>query len=98
MRQELASGIDQGKSDDAILTAFIEKYGTTVLASPTHSGFDRVAWFMPIFLLVVGVGGCVWVVHVWHKRQPTAPGLASARQGTDALSRFREQARKETEL
>jgi len=98
MRQELASGIDQGKNDDAILAGFIEKYGTTVLASPTHSGFDRVAWFMPIFLLIVGVGGCVWVVYVWHKRRPAPPALASASQGTDALSRFREQARKETEL
>ena len=99
MRQELSSAIDAGKSDDdAILAGFVEKYGTTVLAAPTHSGFDRVAWFMPIFLLIVGVGGCVWVVYVWHKRRPAPPALASASQGADALSRFREQARKETEL
>ena len=98
MRQELSSAMDAGKSDDAILAEFVEKYGTTVLAAPTHSGFDRVAWFMPLVLLIVGVGGCVWVVHVWHKRHATAPAAAPAGLGADELSRVREQARKETEL
>jgi cytochrome c-type biogenesis protein CcmH len=99
MRQELTSAIDAGKSDDAILASFVEKYGTTVLAAPTHSGFDRVAWLMPMVLLVVGVGGWVWIVHVWHKRQAAAsPAVPPAGLGAAELSRFREQARKETDL
>ena len=98
MRQELSSAMDAGKSDDAILAEFVEKYGTTVLAAPTHSGFDRVAWFMPFFLFIVGVGGCVWIVHVWHKRHAMAPAAAPAGLGADELNRLREQARKETEL
>src|SRR6185436_9002689 len=98
MRQELASGIDQGKNDDAILAGFIEKYGTTVLASPTHSGFDRVAWLMPYLLFIVGVGGFVAVVQLWRKRQATAPGVAATGLSSDELSRLREHARKETEL
>jgi len=98
MRHELASAIDGGKSDDAILAEFIEKYGTTVLAAPTHSGFDRVAWLMPYLLFIVGVGGFVAVVQLWRKRQATAPGVAATGLSSDELSRLREQARKETEL
>ena len=98
MRQELSSAIDAGKSDDAILAAFIEKYGTTVLAAPTHSGFDRVAWLMPVVLFIVGVGGCVWIVHVWHKRPAKATAVRPDALEAEGLSRFREQARKETEL
>ena len=99
MRHELASEIDAGKSDDAILAVFIEKYGTTVLAAPTHSGFDRVAWLMPYVLLTVGLGACVWIVHVWHRRHATAPAVPTTGSlSAEELSRLREQARKETDL
>ena len=98
MRHELASAIDTGKSDDAILADFTEKYGTTVLAAPSHSGFDRIAWLMPFVFLIVGVGGCVWVVHVWHKRRALAPAVAATGLSAEELSRLREQARKETDL
>ena len=98
MRHELASAIDAGKSDDAILAVFIEKYGTTVLAAPTHTGFDRLAWLMPYFLLMVGIGLCVWIVYVWHRRHATVPAVSTTGLSADELSRLREQARKETEL
>jgi cytochrome c-type biogenesis protein CcmH/NrfF len=98
MRHELASAIDGGKSDDAILAEFIDKYGTTVLAAPTHTGFDRVAWLLPYLLFIVGVGGFVCIVQLWRKRPATAPGVAASGLSSDELSRLREQARKETEL
>jgi cytochrome c-type biogenesis protein CcmH len=98
MRQELTDAVDAGKSDQAILTMFVEKYGTTVLAAPTHSGFDRVAWLLPYIALVVGIGGVALVVRAWHKRR--VPAAVSANSGLSPadLSRLREQARKETDL
>ncbi len=98
MRGELAAAVDSGSSDDGVLQIFIEKYGTTVLASPTHSGFDRVAWIMPYFALIVGVGGVALIVRAWHKRFGGRAATVTAGMSAADLSRLRDQARKETDL
>lgn len=98
MRKELAAGVDAGKSDSEVLATFVEKYGVTVLAAPTHSGFDRVAWLLPYIALVVGIGGVAFVVRAWHKRRVPATVAAGSGLSAADLIRLREQARKETDL
>jgi cytochrome c-type biogenesis protein CcmH len=97
MRGELVAAVDAG-SDDAVLQTFIEKYGTTVLASPSHSGFDRIAWIMPYLALIVGVGGVALIVRAWHKRYGGKAVDATSGMSAADISRFRDQARKETDL
>jgi cytochrome c-type biogenesis protein CcmH/NrfF len=97
-QQELVAAVDKGDSDHGILDAFVAKYGPTVLAAPTTHGFDQVAWIMPYFVLAVGVGGVLWVVRNWHKRAAATQAAAGASPKLPDLDRFREQARKETEL
>lgn len=96
MRKELVAAVDSGKSDNMVLGGFIEKYGTTVLAAPTKTGFNRVAWIMPYLALILGVGGVALLVRAWHRRMTLAKAPAPP-SGAD-MERFREQARKETEL
>ena len=98
MRRELAAAVDAGKTDQQVLAIFVEKYGTTVLAAPTHSGFDRVAWLLPYIALIVGIGGVALVVRAWHKRRVPATVAADSGLSSADLSRLREQARKETDL
>lgn len=98
MRQELTAGVDAGKSDQAILAMFVEEYGTTVLAAPTHSGFDRVAWLLPYIALIVGIGGVALIVRTWHRRRVPATAISNSGLSAADLSRLREQARKETDL
>ena len=97
-QQELASAVDRGDSDSGILQAFVEQYGPTVLAAPTTHGFDQLAWIMPYVVLAFGVGGVVLVVRNWHRRATKAPVPAGPWSNLSDLDRFREQARKETEL
>jgi cytochrome c-type biogenesis protein CcmH len=97
MRKELAAGVDAGKSDSEVLAMFVEKYGTTVLAAPTHSGFDRVAWLLPYIALIGGIGGVVLVVRAWHKRRVPATVASGAGLSSADLGRLREQAPKETD-
>src|SRR4051812_6262563 len=47
MRNELAVALDRGDNNDLILQGFVQNYGPTVIAAPTASGFNRVAWIMP---------------------------------------------------
>jgi len=98
MRVELAAALDRGDNDDLTLQSFIQKYGTTVVAAPSTSGFGRVAWVMPFIALVAGMATVVFVVRSWRNR-PT-PALADGIQPLRGpeLEQFRNVADKETEL
>jgi cytochrome c-type biogenesis protein CcmH/NrfF len=92
MRGELSAGLGRGDSDDLVLQAFVQKYGQTVLAAPTTTGFNRVAWIMPFVVFLAGIAAAVLVILKW-KSLTQAPATAGAEP---ALDSFRQQARKET--
>jgi cytochrome c-type biogenesis protein CcmH/NrfF len=98
MRNELMAAVTRGDSDSLVEQAFVQKYGPTVLAAPTTTGFDRAAWIFPVIALFLGFGLIVLVVRAWKGRpEPAiADGVRPVR-GVE-LELFREQARKETEL
>jgi cytochrome c-type biogenesis protein CcmH/NrfF len=101
MRDELQAALDRGDNDDLILQGFVQEYGPTVIAAPTATGFNRVAWIMPFAALGLGIAFVVYVVRLW-KNRPTpalADGIAipQGNENRDALDEFRRQARKETE-
>jgi cytochrome c-type biogenesis protein CcmH/NrfF len=98
MRVELASALSRGDSDDLTLQAFVQKYGTTVVAAPTATGFNRIAWIMPFVALAAGIATLVLVVRAWRARP--APALADGIRPVRGpeLERLRDEVRKETEL
>jgi cytochrome c-type biogenesis protein CcmH len=98
MRNELMAAVSRGDSDSLVEQSFVQKYGPTVLAAPTTSGFDRTAWIMPFAALIAGIVVLILIVRAWKNRP--APALADGLtpvQGRE-LDQFREQARKETDL
>ena len=54
MRDQLQAALDKGNNDDLILQGFVQDYGPTVIAAPTATGFNRVAWIMPFAALAFG--------------------------------------------
>jgi cytochrome c-type biogenesis protein CcmH len=99
MRRELKLALDQGESDDAVLAAFVAKYGPAVLAAPTTTGFNRVAWIMPIIIFIVALGAMILVVRSWKQRPPPPPPPSDTTGSTPGeLEEFRRRARKETSL
>ena len=98
MRNELMAAVSRGDSDSLVSQAFVQKYGPTVLAAPTNTGFNRTAWIVPFVALAFGLMTVVFIVRAWRNRP--APALAEGLcpvRGAD-LEQFRAQARKETEL
>jgi cytochrome c-type biogenesis protein CcmH/NrfF len=98
MRNELMASLDRGDNDDLILQGFVQNYGPTVIAAPTASGFNYVAWIMPFVALALGMGFVVMVVRSW-KNKP-APALADGiilSEGSE-LDDFKRRARRETDL
>ena len=98
MRGELAAAVDRGDNDDLTLQSFVQKYGPTVLAAPTKTGFNRVAWIVPYMLLVVGFASTILIVRSWRSRPLLAHANAVSPVSGAELQHFREQARRETEL
>src|ERR1700729_3968547 len=98
MRNELMAAVSRGDSDSLVEQSFVQKYGPTVLAAPTTSGFNRTAWIVPFVALALGLSIVVLVIRAWKNRP--APAIADGlRPIRDAeLEQFRDQARKDTDL
>jgi cytochrome c-type biogenesis protein CcmH len=100
MRDELQAALDKGGSnnDDLILQGFVQEYGPTVIAAPTTTGFNRVAWIMPFVALALGIAFVVYVVRSWKNRpEPALADGITIPRGSE-LDEFRRRARKETDL
>ena len=100
MRNQLLAALDKGdnNNDDLLLQGFVQEYGPTVIAAPTATGFNRVAWIMPFAALAFGIAFVIYVVRSWKNRP--APALADGiliPRGSE-LDELREKARKETGL
>jgi Cytochrome C biogenesis protein len=93
--------IAQGNSDDLIVQSFVQEYGQAVLTEPPHSGFGRVAWWIPALALIGGFVLVLSVISRWRNRPTPEPALAGAGNApavsSELLERARAQAARDTE-
>jgi cytochrome c-type biogenesis protein CcmH/NrfF len=101
MLKKIDERIAQGNSDDLIVQSFVQEYGQAVLTEPPHSGFGRVAWWIPALALIGGFALVLGVISRWRKRLAPAPVLATAGNAppisNELLDRARAQAARDTE-
>jgi cytochrome c-type biogenesis protein CcmH/NrfF len=97
MRNELTAAIERGDNDSLVLQSFVQKYGNTVLAAPTTTGFNRVAWIMPFAVFVLACGVTVWLVRMWKARTVAQP-VPRPQLKSEELDELRKKARQETEF
>jgi cytochrome c-type biogenesis protein CcmH/NrfF len=73
MQKDLDVRVARDESDDAILQAYVEQYGPTVLVEPPKKGFDLLAWVMPVLLPLIALV-LVWqVVRRWKQKAALVP-------------------------
>jgi cytochrome c-type biogenesis protein CcmH len=75
--------IDEGKDKEQIKDALVAEYGPNVLATPSGSGFDLVAWIVPGLAIAVAVGG-IGFLAVRSVRRRSPPATAPSVSGPDA--------------
>ena len=97
MRNELTAGLERGDSDSLVLQSFVQKYGNTVLAAPTTTGFNRIAWIMPFAVFAAALALAVWFVRMWKSRTVSQP-VARPSLNDAELDALRKKARQETEF
>ena len=97
--KEVDQHVANGETDEQILQAFVQEYGTQVYTEPTKSGFSLVAWVLPSVYLFFGDGVVVFVISRWRKRPAPQAAPAGGAPGISAelLERARAQASRETE-
>jgi cytochrome c-type biogenesis protein CcmH len=96
--KEVDQHIAKGETDEQIIQAFVNQYGTIVYIEPPKSGFGLVAWLMPIVYLALGLGLVVFFMRKWRRPAvATAYGAGTPKISQDAMDRARAQANRETE-
>ena len=83
VREDIAKSLAAGRSDDEIIARYVSEYGEKVLSSPTHEGFNLLAWWGPYVALLVGAVALVTVIRRISNRpgngpRPPEPERASA--------------------
>ncbi|MFI5104390.1 MAG: cytochrome c-type biogenesis protein CcmH, partial [Terriglobales bacterium] len=99
MLGEVDQHIAKGETDEQIMQAFAQQYGSLVYADPPKSGFSLVAWALPSIYLFVGTAVVILVIMRWRKRPAQEAGSAGGAPGISAelLERARAQASRETQ-
>jgi cytochrome c-type biogenesis protein CcmH/NrfF len=81
--------------------SFVQEYGQAVLTEPPHSGFGRVAWWIPALALIGGFALVLTVISRWRKHITPEPALAGAGSAPaispELLERARARAARDTE-
>lgn len=56
MRLKVRELLDRGDTNAEIKDYFVLRYGPEILAAPEGNGFNLLAWIVPVFIVVGGVG------------------------------------------
>ena len=92
-KERIAEQLEQGRSYDAILASFVERYGEKVLSAPTKAGFNLTAWVVPFLAVLAGAAAIGFFVLRWTRRRsstsPASPTRIPAASGryADRLKR-----------
>ena len=99
MLKEVDQHIAKGETDEQIMQAFVQEYGTQVYTEPPKTGFSRVVWVFPKVCLLVGAGVVVLVIARWRRRPAPLAAATGGAPGISAelLERARAQASRETQ-
>ena len=75
MMDEVRAGIRAGKSERAILSAFVASYGERILLEPPRRGLNWLLWTGP--LAALAIGGALWTTYLRRASRPPAQELSA---------------------
>ena len=74
VREDVATSLAAGQAEDAIIARYVAEYGEKVLSSPTHEGFNLLAWWGPYAAVLLGAIGLVVAIRRFAGRPVTPVG------------------------
>jgi cytochrome c-type biogenesis protein CcmH len=99
MRQVIRQQLRSGRSEQQVLRYFADHYGDTILLTPSRQGLNLLAWWMPVLLLLLGIGLLGLVVRDWRLNARSPQALAGDERDEEVadpeLERYRVQLERE---
>jgi cytochrome c-type biogenesis protein CcmH/NrfF len=94
VREDVAKSLAAGQSEDEIIARYVAEYGEKVLSSPTHVGFNLLAWWGPYAALFLGAVTLTLAI----RRIASRPGVSSGEMNSAPATSPEQRARLEREL
>ena len=69
-RAQIRDQLSEGWTDQQVIDYFVAQYGERVLAEPQHKGFTSLVWFLPLIVVLVGLGIVYEILRNWRKQKP----------------------------
>ena len=69
-RAQIRDQLSEGWTDQQVIDYFVAQYGERVLAEPQRKGFTSLVWFLPLIVVLVGIGIVYEILRNWRKQKP----------------------------
>jgi len=69
-RAQIRDQLSEGWTDQQVIDYFVAQYGERVLAEPQRKGFTSLVWFLPLIVVLVGLGIVYEILRNWQKQKP----------------------------
>ena len=86
-RAQIRDQLSQGWTDQQIIDYFVAQFGERVLAEPQRKGFTSLVWFLPLIVVLVGLGVVYEILKNWRKQKPAPVTVAPTPAIPDELLR-----------
>jgi cytochrome c-type biogenesis protein CcmH len=89
VREDVAKSLAAGQSEDEIIARYVAEYGEKVLSSPTHEGFNLLAWWGPYVVLLLGAATLTLAMRRIARRSAVTTGEAGSTDNATPEQRAR---------
>ena len=84
-RAQIRDQLSQGWTDQQIIEYFVAQYGERVLAEPQRKGFTSLVWFLPLIVVLVGLGVVYEILRNWRRQKPAIAATRSLPEIPEAV-------------
>src|SRR6266498_1078715 len=77
-RAQIRDQLSEGWTDQQIIDYFVAQFGERVLAEPQRTGFTSLIWFLPVLVVLVGLGIVYEILRNWRRQKPAPAAAVSA--------------------
>lgn len=95
MRLKVRERLEAGDTNAEVRDYFVVRYGQEILAAPERSGFNLIAWIVPVVIVVGGIGIALMTIKNMrqsvHQTQSASGPVGNDPPADNELSKFLEQ-------
>jgi len=86
MHRDVLALLDQGRTEEEVVAAFVDRYGQSILMAPPKRGFNLAGYFVPGFAILVAGAALLVALRRWTRQAAVARAGGVASGGAAAAS------------